>query len=117
MGQQTSQLFNSIAPNMGVGYIYCSRALGAIYCNRLIDGQALVAIYCNRLIDGQALVAIYYLRLIGCHLVNFLISLSLLPDYKKVVVRLGASGMTAKNERINLGKPAGKDDGLFSGSC
>jgi hypothetical protein len=38
--------------------------------------------------------------------------------YKKVVVRLGASGITAKkNERIKFGKPAGKDDGLFSGSC
>jgi hypothetical protein len=34
-----------------------------------------------------------------------------------MVVRMGASGITAKNERINFVNPAGKDDGLFSGSC
>jgi hypothetical protein len=54
------------------------------------------AIYYNRLIDGQALVGIYYRRLVGCHLVSFLRSLSFLQAYKKVVVRLGASGITAK---------------------
>jgi hypothetical protein len=58
----------------GVGYIYCSRALGAVY----------------------------YRRLAGCHLVSFLRSLLLLPAYKKVIVRLGASGITAKMKGLNL---------------
>jgi hypothetical protein len=52
----------------GVGYICCSRTL----------------------------VAIYYRQLVGCHLVSFLRSLSLSPAYKKVDIRLGASGITAK---------------------
>jgi hypothetical protein len=48
---------------------------------------------------------------------EFLRNLLLLSAYKKVVVRLGASGITAKIKDFNFGKPAGKDDGLFSGSC
>jgi hypothetical protein len=39
---------------------------------------------------------------VGCHLVSFFISLSLSPACKNVVVRLGASGITAKIKGLIL---------------
>jgi hypothetical protein len=70
--------------------------------------------------DVQALGGFYFRRVFGCHCEIFR-RLSFLPAYKEVVVRLlyrlGASGITAKIVRIKFCMPAGKDDGLFSGSC